>query len=69
MPCDPVAECRHHDGAAHHEGQARIPVAEDVEEAEHLGRVDHLRDDEPEAEEQAGGEADRIIGMGQNPRT
>ena len=69
VPCDPVAECRHHDGAAHHEGQARIPVAEDVEEAEHLGRSTICETMSPRPKSRPEAKADRIIGMGQNPRT
>src|SRR5918994_1369138 len=34
--------------------QARIPRPGDIEKGQHLGRVDHLRDGKPEAEQNAG---------------
>jgi hypothetical protein len=48
-----MAEGRHDNGTAHHEGKARIPGSEDVEEGQHLRRVDHLRDDQAKAKEQS----------------
>src|SRR5208282_3321817 len=37
----------------HHEGEARIPAPGKIEKGEDLGRVDHARDDQPQAEEEA----------------
>ena len=34
----------------HHEREARIPDAEQIEEVLHLGRIRHARDDEPQSE-------------------
>ncbi len=50
-------EVAHQDRAAHDEGERRVPAARDVEEADHLARVGHAGDDEPDAEHQAGGES------------
>ena len=44
--------------AVHDERQGRIPSSGDVEEADHLGRVHHARDDEPQAEERPGDKSD-----------
>src|SRR5262245_30869949 len=53
---DSKADCRHRQGASHHEGEARIPVAKELEKVDDLTRVHHLRDREPRAEEDAGEE-------------
>ena len=52
-----------HDGAAHDEGERGIPRAGEVEEREHLARIDHARhakaDPEQESGEERGSEAHR----------
>lgn len=42
----------------HHEGQGGIPAAKEVEEAEHLCRVGHAREDQADAEHQPGYEGE-----------
>src|SRR5690606_8430588 len=42
----------------HHEGEARIPVPREVEEAHDLGGLGHAREREPHPEEEAGAEPD-----------
>ena len=42
------------DRTGHHQRQRRVPGASQIEEAEHLGRVGHARDDQAEPEDQAG---------------
>jgi hypothetical protein len=49
----PVAGNRDAKRAGHDEGKAWVPGAGDVEEVQHLGRVDHPRDRDAEAEDQA----------------
>src|SRR6185369_11306192 len=50
----------HGDAADHDEGERRIPrAAGDVEKAEHLRRLRHAGDAEPDGEEEAADEADR----------
>jgi hypothetical protein len=41
------------DGAAEHEHERRVEGAGEIEEIEHLGRVDHARQRQPGAEQQA----------------
>ena len=48
--CNRVARRRYRDGGRHHKCEARIEIAKNIEEADDLRRVDHLRDSEPEAE-------------------
>jgi hypothetical protein len=43
----------HGDGAAHDEGERGIPVAEQVQEAEHLAGVGHAGEQQAQAEQQA----------------
>jgi hypothetical protein len=38
----------------HDEREARVEIAEDIDEGDDLCRVDHLRDGESEAKQQAG---------------
>jgi len=45
--------------AAHDEREARIPVAGDVEEADHLGGPGHAAEAEAEREQQTRGERDQ----------
>src|SRR5712691_10425631 len=52
---------RHRHRAAHDEREARIPPAEEIEEVGHLLRIHHLRDGEPDTEEQAGEEGARVL--------
>ncbi len=44
------------DRACHDERERRIPVAEDVEECDDLAGIGHTRDDEPDSENESGGE-------------
>src|SRR4051812_31208076 len=44
------------DRAAHHEAERRVPVAEEVEEADDLARIAHAGKEQADAEHQAGGE-------------
>lgn len=46
------------DRADHDEREARIPRAGDVEESDHLARLRHAGDAEPDGEEHAGDEGD-----------
>src|SRR5690606_18827124 len=48
------------DRADHHEGEARVPGSEQIEEAEHLGGARHAGDGEAEAAEQPGAEGGGI---------
>ena len=56
------AESRQRDGdrARHHEGERRVPIAGEIEEAQNFLRIVHAREDEPEAEQEAGGERDQV---------
>ena len=47
------------DGPGHHECERRIPVAGQIEEAEDLDGIGHPRNDEFNAEQQSGCEADQ----------
>jgi len=50
------------DRAAHDEREARIPVAEEVEKADHLRRQGHPREHQPDAEDRARAErGERLI--------
>ena len=42
------------DGARHHERERRVPHPCQIEKAEHLGRVGHAGNDQPDAEHEAG---------------
>ena len=48
-----IQHAEHRDCAAHYQRQTRVPFARDVEKADHLCRVAHLRNDQPRAEHQA----------------
>ena len=58
FPLQNEPECNpgHDNGAAHHEHQARVPVAGDVEKAEHLLRIRHAGDPQADAEQESGAE-------------
>jgi hypothetical protein len=48
-----VARHSHRDGGRHDEREVRVPIPKDIKKADDLRRVDHLRDGESQAEEQA----------------
>ena len=48
------AQRRHRDGAGHNQRQAGVPVADDIEEADDLGGVDHGGNHQPQPEHQPG---------------
>ena len=41
------------DGAAHHEGERRIPPAAEIEEPEHFRRIGHSRQTKAKSEQEA----------------
>src|SRR5512135_210406 len=51
---EPITNERDRDRSQHDEGKARVKGAEQIEEVEHLRRVDHARDDEPKTEQKSG---------------
>ena len=62
-PVDPVfgiARERHGHGASHHEGEARIPGARDIQEVLDLLGIRHPREREPGAEEDTREERDEL---------
>src|ERR1700751_2158463 len=54
----------HRNGGRHDECETWVEVAENIEEANNLRRVDHLRDGEAQAEQQAGCERGEYGGHG-----
>src|ERR1700746_658154 len=51
---DPESDSSDGDCPQHHKPKARIPIPDDIEEAQHFRRIDHLRDCEAKAEQKTG---------------
>ena len=66
---EPKSGCGDRQRPDHDDEEGRVPTAGNIQEAEDLFRVDHLRDGKPEPEYDAGGERGELIGHDYVPAT